>query len=1235
MKQIKRKLLSLLLAMAMVCTLVPSALAEDSYKLEITGQNSVTAGTNLQLGTKLTKTADDGLTENVTGYSLSWSITENVTGLSIDASGLVKTTTATPIGNYTVTARATLTGQTQPKIDDATATITVTNTNPTFTITPTTATVEVGKTITLSTTPTTTVRWGSADSTIARVDSSTGVVTGVKAGTTTITATPTGGGTTATRTVTVTAASTDPEMTLSMNPTTLLAGSSATLTARITGTLPSGANLVTWSSNNAKVKVNPTSSTVNSNSASTTVTGEAGEKATITATLYNATTKLDEKTFDVTVSSTSTDYLTRVYLISGNTSIPTSGSDTLVASVSTSLANPDSCTVEWSSNNTAAVRVNNESNTATTPVASRVTTARTATMPVFAVGAGQATITATLKSSTGGFLGTKTFVVYVGGSGLSISLSGTPNAGTTVPIGYYNSNNYYTFTATPTVRFNGSTLTAAELSSNYKITYTWRLDSSALSNGTVIGSGTYSSGTYSLYANQLITNRNHTLSCYATIQHKTDSAIYATSSTISWTVNNNYNYNYGSISASATVYANSSGYSLGSTDDAGGTSIVSELQSAVSNYNGNGYYNGYYQGSNGYWYNSSGTLVSTDPNWGYNQGWWGSNWGWNGHYGYDTLRYVTFSNTSVTGGSLSASTGTKYYVGSYSSYGSYALENVVFTPSANYTSSASFSITAYGEYGTYTGTITFNMSGTSAGGSISLTGAAGENVSLSASDFTTWWRNMFTNGNLSYVTFTSISTGSLNNNGTSVVSASNPTRCYVSPSGSQVGLSNLVYVPSSRSTSTVTIRFTGYGSSTSTSSTSTSRTGTLTITYVVNAGTPITYSITGGSTSVSLNSSDFTAKYREVIGSTATNVNVRFRSVPTYGTLRYGSTTLTSSNINSYTFTTNSSGSARLSDVVYTPSAAGGSDTVEFACYSGSTLRFVGTIVFNSTAAAPQNVTVSYTSNGGAVAFNYTDFYYSNAAVQASTYITFGTPSSGSLTVNGSAVTSADRFTFANTAGYQYINNVTYRPASGYSGTVTIPFAAYNSNNTVAANGNVTITVTKPAVTVTFKDMGSKTSSNQWYYDEVNALVGKGIIGGYDDGTFRPNGNVTYGEALKLILLAAGHPEQPQGSGANWAVNYMSYAVSKGFLDSSASSKLGEPMNRNTIATVTAKAMGLTPVTSGTSPFVDSNDPYVLALHQAGIIAGNSSSGATYFEGSKNLTRAEISLIIYRMCDQQ
>ncbi len=38
----------------------------------------------------------------------------------------------------------------------------------------------------------------------------------------------------------------------------------------------------------------------------------------------------------------------------------------------------------------------------------------------------------------------------------------------------------------------------------------------------------------------------------------------------------------------------------------------------------------------------------------------------------------------------------------------------------------------------------------------------------------------------------------------------------------------------------------------------------------------------------------------------------------------------------------------------------------------------------------------------------------------------------------------------------------------------------------------------------------------------VVALSGQGIVSGYPDGTFDPSGSVTLGEALKLVLLAAG-----------------------------------------------------------------------------------------------------------------
>ena len=50
-----------------------------------------------------------------------------------------------------------------------------------------------------------------------------------------------------------------------------------------------------------------------------------------------------------------------------------------------------------------------------------------------------------------------------------------------------------------------------------------------------------------------------------------------------------------------------------------------------------------------------------------------------------------------------------------------------------------------------------------------------------------------------------------------------------------------------------------------------------------------------------------------------------------------------------------------------------------------------------------------------------------------------------------------------------------------------------------------------------------------------------GVINGFSNGTFQPNSNVTYGQALKLIMLAAGYPAQEK-TGTHWASGYLTKA---------------------------------------------------------------------------------------------
>ena len=119
---------------------------------------------------------------------------------------------------------------------------------------------------------------------------------------------------------------------------------------------------------------------------------------------------------------------------------------------------------------------------------------------------------------------------------------------------------------------------------------------------------------------------------------------------------------------------------------------------------------------------------------------------------------------------------------------------------------------------------------------------------------------------------------------------------------------------------------------------------------------------------------------------------------------------------------------------------------------------------------------------------------------------------------------------------------------------------------------------------------------------------------------------MTYGEALKMIMRAAGYSAQPQGTGADWAINYKNVAVNDGLVG--ADIVLSSNISRSAVASLAARALKLTPVTDIASPFADTSDGYVLALYQAGIIKGD---GTGRYNGGNAISRAEISAVIYRI----
>lgn len=142
-----------------------------------------------------------------------------------------------------------------------------------------------------------------------------------------------------------------------------------------------------------------------------------------------------------------------------------------------------------------------------------------------------------------------------------------------------------------------------------------------------------------------------------------------------------------------------------------------------------------------------------------------------------------------------------------------------------------------------------------------------------------------------------------------------------------------------------------------------------------------------------------------------------------------------------------------------------------------------------------------------------------------------------------------------------------------------------------------------------------------WHHDYVKALYEKDIIKGMSVGLFEPDGTLTWGQAMKILVMACGASEQAP-TATHWASGYLSYAQKLGWI-----STLPDPdasISRLEFCQVAAKAKNLTDQPA-VNPFGDTADPSVLALVQAEVINGTS---ATTFDPNGTLTRGQIAKIV-------
>ena len=618
-------------------------------------------------------------------------------------------------------------------------------------------------------------------------------------------------------------------------------------------------------------------------------------------------------------------------------------------------------------------------------------------------------------------------------------------------------------------------------------------------------------------------------------------------------------------------------------------------------------------------------------------------------------RYGKRNETAFTRSSLSSN---KFYYGD-SDYGDYDLDELSFVADKSFSGSITLNFTVYGGTGTrtnqnVTGTlvITTDKTGSStAKGDVTYTVKAGDEVAFDEDDFKKVYDSSNCTGSFKYVEF-SRPDSAFNNAGTlysrydkrnetafTRSSLSGTTFGYDSYEDADYSLDDLSFVADRTFSGSVELNFTVYGGTGT--RTNQNATGTLVITTGTSAVTSryvgnIRYNTTPN-TALQINANDIARLFRKYTSGGSLQY-LTLTSVPATGSLyynyynasKYGATRtqLTASMAGSMIFSYSPASASEydLSELTYIPSGSNYCTALTFTGYSSSGTAVSATILISVTA-SPVSEVYSVTTKGTSVNFPANSVY---SAVASATGFGLSSIQLLELPASTAGVLYVGSYAADTTSAYSYgsdtdsMSQLRFIPNSGFTGSVSIPYVALSSSGTALGAGVVSIGVVDSVKK--FTDISTST----WCYKYVTELASANVISGYSNGTFQEKNTITYGAALKLIMLAAGYGEQaPTVKGSPFS-GYLAKAKAAGLV--SGNPKLNGPITRLQIAQIAAKALKLS--TAGLpskKPFTDTNDVYVQALNAAGIIEGYFSNGTSTYKPNNTLTRGQVSAIVWRM----
>ena len=174
----------------------------------------------------------------------------------------------------------------------------------------------------------------------------------------------------------------------------------------------------------------------------------------------------------------------------------------------------------------------------------------------------------------------------------------------------------------------------------------------------------------------------------------------------------------------------------------------------------------------------------------------------------------------------------------------------------------------------------------------------------------------------------------------------------------------------------------------------------------------------------------------------------------------------------------------------------------------------------------------------------------------------------------------------------------------------------------------------------------SDVDSGSWYYDNVTRMADMKALSGYPDGTFRPEGTISNGEFITVLMKTLTGTESYPSAEGHWAMGAMKAAVEQGVCaaDELAESDLDSPITRAKAAKYTAKAVKkILKEDSVSSTGLDSIifdwadveasgcKDEILDMYARGIITGNTDGS---FNPNGNIKRCEAATIVLRAYDK-